>query len=374
MTALVSPQELARFLNIEGRVPSPFAQSGSNRIKETVGTGDNSTTVFYLNDGKVLSNTFTIYAGTSEPGASALTETTHYTIDKDLGKITLTTAGRTQVGTATIYAEYSFCNIDLTDTQFAEVITRAQKEFERATSTAFTDGTAATPDYIQVQSEKHSGKGRWNRDYFLDHFPLPDVHTNLTSDITAAGTSIPVDSTNGFPSSGTIVIETEKITYPSKNGSAFVNVTRGVDESTGAIHLEDELVSPNCIEISTTSPGTGPSWSVLDEDASFDIDLDTGKVHIYKEDVLIDSVSPTTYRERDVPNRFRATYLYGYNSIPDDVKQAVLMIAAKELLHKNARKALSNGFADFRPETLNIDEEWIQKKIEQYRSMKVSNV
>ena len=80
MTAVVNTQELAQFIRIEGLIPD-IKPAGASRAKEVVGTGDNSNTLFYLDQPFVLDNTLTLSQGTTEATEVDLTETTHYTID-----------------------------------------------------------------------------------------------------------------------------------------------------------------------------------------------------------------------------------------------------------------------------------------------------
>ena len=50
----------------------------------------------------------------------------------------------------------------------------------------------------------------------------------------ATTTSIPVDSTEGFPATGTIKIGNEKISYTGLDATTFTGITRGVDGTTAA--------------------------------------------------------------------------------------------------------------------------------------------
>ena len=363
---LVTTQELCRFVNIEGVVPDRNA-TGSARARETVGTGDNSTTLFYLDQAYILADTYTIYSGASSSAASSLTEITHYTLDKDNGTITLTSAGVTQVGTDNIYAEYSYCTHKLTDTQLSDSLDRAQSEFENLTYSQWTDGTLATPNYTQITNEKHDGQGEFNRDYFLLNFPLPNFSTSLSSDIAVDATTVEVSSTNGFLSSGYVRIDSNKVKYTGKTTTAFTGTT-GVDTaaSSGA------TVEPNIFEISTTSSGSVTTWEVLEDESEFDLDYDAGRVHVYRTDIVLDQFTSKN-PPRLIPNRFRATYIWGNDTVPNDVKRAVMMIAGKDLIHTAARRGALDGV---RTDTLftTVDDDWIQKVVERYRLDKTNNV
>ena len=53
--------------------------------------------------------------------------------------------------------------------------------------------------------------------------------TGLTKNVGASDSEIFVDSTNAFPGSGTIILNTETITYTSKSEGKFSGLTRGVN-------------------------------------------------------------------------------------------------------------------------------------------------
>ncbi len=66
--------------------------------------------------------------------------------------------------------------------------------------------------------------------------------TTLASDPGAAGTTITVGSTAGYPSSGAIRIENELITYSGTNSTQFTGATRGARGTTGATHAAGTTV------------------------------------------------------------------------------------------------------------------------------------
>ncbi len=73
------------------------------------------------------------------------------------------------------------------------------------------------------------------------------VATRLTSAITATSTTIPVRSTTGFPSTGVIWIDGEKIAYASMTSTAFQGtllspLVRGAEGTTAATHSTGAVV------------------------------------------------------------------------------------------------------------------------------------
>ena len=70
------------------------------------------------------------------------------------------------------------------------------------------------------------------------------VFTLLNGAITAASSTITVDSVSQFPATGTLLIDSEQITYTTLNSSAntITGLTRGANGTTAASHANDEEV------------------------------------------------------------------------------------------------------------------------------------
>jgi hypothetical protein len=124
-----------------------FAQHsglGLRIVDENVGTGDNSETDFDLDRTNVISGSYTLsYATSGSNTFTALTETTHYTLDKESGRVVLEAAGVTAVGTAVIYATYWYTDL-FSDTVITDFLTRATDEIEKETNRKWDTPTSAT--------------------------------------------------------------------------------------------------------------------------------------------------------------------------------------------------------------------------------------
>jgi len=70
-----------------------------------------------------------------------------------------------------------------------------------------------------------------------------EILTRLTTDIAATATTIPIASTIGFPTTGTIRIENENISYTGVTATSFTRATRGTDGTTAATHPSGASVS-----------------------------------------------------------------------------------------------------------------------------------
>ncbi|MEY4441928.1 MAG: hypothetical protein RL442_928, partial [Pseudomonadota bacterium] len=66
--------------------------------------------------------------------------------------------------------------------------------------------------------------------------------TTLGQDIDAVTTTIPVRSTEGFPSTGTVYIDNELITYTGLTANSLTGVTRGAMNTTAQTHRGDAIV------------------------------------------------------------------------------------------------------------------------------------
>jgi len=341
--------------------------TGATRTNETVGTGDGTSSDFYLDHAYVIADSYTLFYGSSASSTAEFTEITHYALTKDSGSIVLTSAGITALSTNNIYSKYSHCELEFTDTQLQEALDKAQSEIDARTDNHWATGTDETPDYIQVTNEKHTGKGKYDRDYYLKNFPIPDVSTDTAIAITAADTTIYVDSTTGFATTGSLGCEEDRMEYTGKTSTAFTGCT------SVSAHSINERVYPYVLEFSTTTSGSTAVWRVMETDADVDLDLQTGRVHVYHIDYDA-SYYATQYPIRNVPNRLRATYPTGNESIPSDIKRLCLMIAAKDIMGSTLRRSVINGQSGDRSENVDFDDIWIENTIERYSNIQTSNI
>lgn len=173
--------QLLEFMGLWDEIPA-FVE-GSSPVAEEVGTGDNSETVFYLDKNNVIASTYTFGYHADDPdSATTLTETTHYALDKDAGKLTLTSAGRTVVGTTKIYGWYKYSVIP--DSVVDDFVERASRLIDNITNSSFTTNTAT--------DEFHDGKGGQEKDYFVQNLPIisvTSVSTTQNDDETAAAST-----------------------------------------------------------------------------------------------------------------------------------------------------------------------------------------
>ena len=147
---------------------------------ELLGTGDNSNKSFDIKNRHVVASTYTLYSAPAsgevdENDFTALTESTHYTLDKDSGRVLLNSAGVTALGTDRLFAKYIH-SVKISDTILATYVAEADEEVDRNTGafwgtpvsrTEFTDGRKKFP-YPTT-----------DRPYNKDDFDEPD-HVQLS--------------------------------------------------------------------------------------------------------------------------------------------------------------------------------------------------
>jgi hypothetical protein len=369
--------KLNQYLGQVGIAPDWDADSPPTGLTyESVGTGDNSTNTFYLNSKFVISDTYTFYYGTATAltAATALTETTDYTLAKDQGVVTLTATGITTIGTDTIFADYKYNTLSVSDDIITAALTRAQNKIEQFTQTVFAVGTDATPTYGQNNQELHSGKGQYDRKYYTNNYPVPIITDTLNGALTSTATSVVVDSTTGFASTGTVCVNTEQFSYTGKTATAFTGVTRGANSSTAATHDDEATVTRHIVEYSTTESGSTPTFETQEYLADYSIDGDSGRVKLLNFDSLNSALLSNKFPIEDLPDRVRLTYPYGYNTIPEEIERVTLMLATKELRSQTINSALISGRDEYKPSLVNVDDDEINKILTYYRSQQSTAV
>jgi len=365
--------QLTAILNAKKTIPS--WDVGSSPSKEEVGTGDDSKTIFYLDHKDIITDNYSLYYGATSSSATALTETTHYTIDKDNGKITLTATGVTLVSTNKIYAEYSYIDVEIPDSYFNTVIGRAEKEVDNLLNTIFTDGTVTNPSY-PLRTEYQSSKGKYDRVYFSDKRPIIDINSTLASTITATDITLDVASGDGskLPSTGTIIVGNEIITYTGVSTDSLTALTRGVDDSDAAIHTAADEIHTTIVEVSSTDEGSSPIWNALKFPSEVAVDEEKSRIFIYKNTILNDVYVTNVLSARpDIGNRFRIRYLYGWDSIPMDITRLCLLLSKRMLLNDTVGMSTFKGRNEFRPEMLNVDQSEINQIVSTYVELPMAN-
>ena len=363
-------QQLAEIIGIKESIPS--WAPGSTPSNEEVGTGDESATIFYLDNRNVLASSYTLYYGETSATTTQLVETTDYALELGTGKITLTAGGVTKLGTNKIFAAYSYVANGMSSSFLEETLNRAEAEVNKRINSVFTDGTATNPAYpSEIESQYSPG-------YFLDMIiankkPLIDLTSTLNGDVAVDAIAIDLAAGTGsiFPSSGYLVIGSEIISYTGISTDQLTGVSRGVLGSTASTHSDGDAVHSTILLLSSTQQGSAASFVVQPWDSSMYAD-ENGLFFRYK-DAQVYSTSDAMINQ-DVANRAKLIYYYGYDTIPADITRLTLLFAKRQLLQDNISKALIAGRDEFQPEMFNVDNQEIMSIIDSYIVLSMGNI
>jgi hypothetical protein len=257
-----STLSLTMFMGLLGSVPDK-----DNTSLEEIGKGDNTTLTFWFDKLGVIEDTYTISYGSTASSVTALTEDTHYTVDLDTSKITLTTAGRTAVGSNYIYAEYKYNRAEIVNSDLTLALITAENKVRRDTEVKFADYTVTAPSYIQITNEiKKAQYDPYQKVYDFYHVPIVKIQTTVNGAYTTGGTSIILDDATGLPSSGTIYIGGEKVAYTARSSNTLT-----IPSSTASID-DAAVVRGEVIELSMEPEGTARDFDVLTPDTEYEMD------------------------------------------------------------------------------------------------------
>lgn len=338
-----------------------------NESKESVGTGDLVTTTFWLDNLGVIENTYSLYHGTSD---TLLTETTHYTLDMDISKITLTSAGLTAVSADAIKVAYSYNLLNLPNSEALRIVNYAEDHFLKQTEMTFADATATNPLYNKVADEVFEGRfdARW-KTFDTAFTPIVKLQTTISTDFALGSSDLVLVSASGFPTAGTINVGGNKVSYTAKSGDTIT-----VPVTTPAV-VSASVVVGEVIEISKESEGSLPSYTILNRDEDYKIDFDNGRIELlgnayFGEFQDTDRYYPANYM-------MKATYMSAWHEptkapeIPDDVEQCVFMLATNRLMKATVGKAHITGQNDFQPSLVAVDRTDIDEIIQRYKQLNV---
>jgi len=338
----------------------------STTSKETVGTGDGSTTIYYLDQKGVIEYTETLITGsTAESGATTtLTRGTHYDMDYDKSRVTLTASGVASVASTSIFADYEYNKYGARNTHITEALERAEAEIDSGVNSVFTSANigSETPTYTTVTNELHIGQGQDQRVYQTDFAPINNSSTTTSGAISSSATTITVGSTTGFPSSGTAGIESDKFSYTGKSTTTFTGVT-GLTAS----HDSATTVTSYVIESAFDDEGNVPNWVVMQPDSEYSLNPQSGNVKLVNNTVSDSIVFDNFQPQRTVWDRVRLSYQYGYDNIPEEIVRATHYIAGKDMFTAEVLNSLARGTDGFSTDSINDVDAWIKRTINKYK-------
>jgi len=129
-------------------------------------------------------------------------------------------------------------------------------------------GTITTNPYVIVGPLSASFAYGWGTGYWGGSIPT-SITNQLNGALNNSTTTVTVDSTTGFPATGTIDIDSELITYTGLTGTTFTGCVRGANGTTAASHLDNAIVTNasswngwGVQSNSTTTSLAAASWSL----------------------------------------------------------------------------------------------------------------
>jgi hypothetical protein len=180
------------------------------------------------------------YTSTTGSATVTITKTNH---GLSTGDYLIFTAATTPGSPTTSYTSSSFTTntFEITGTPTTSTFTITMPTTETGTGVT-TGGTLTYQVYVSIGPVAQTVAYGWGTGDF-GGIIIPSVTTALNGGIDAIVTTITVNSTSSFPSSGTLDIGTELITYTSKNATQFLGCTRGSNGTTAASHSTGATVT-----------------------------------------------------------------------------------------------------------------------------------
>lgn len=119
---------------------------GIRVIDENLGTGDGAEADYDLAQTRIITGSYVLsYAAAGSNTFTPLVETTHYTLDKESGRVVLEAVGIATLGVNILYASYSYTDL-FTDAMITDLITASDEEIDKRTGRKW-DGPTSTIEY-----------------------------------------------------------------------------------------------------------------------------------------------------------------------------------------------------------------------------------
>lgn len=346
--------------------------TGQTATWETVGTGDGSNASFYLDQMGVNEDVLSLRRSSD---SAALTVTTHYTFDSDRSSITLTGAGVTYLSTANLQGAYEYNSLGkyLRYNLTADLLESAEDSIDDMTNMTFADQSASYPNYTKVVNELLPGRGEVSNLYHLNYGPIVKLSTTVNGAYTTGSASLTLTSAAGFPSTATIYIGGNKVTYTAKSGNVLT-----VPITTPSI-ADGAVVRGDVIEVSLDPAGVTTSFTVLTPDVDYSLDYDTGELQLL-DDYYVQNLYGLVRPADGIKDRIRVNYMTAWHEvgqdceIPVEIKDAVYKLTASRLTDMNILKSNVNVSENFSPVTLRDVNSRLSESLNRYKKIRVYKV
>lgn len=338
---------------------------------EDVGNGNSAQTIFYLDRLGVNEDTLVLKKSSDD----STFPSTAYVFDSDRSKITLTAGGVTLLATSGIQASYEYNTLgsSLKFNETASILGRAEHYIEEECDTVFADQTSTAPEYFQITNEGLVGKGTSQDIYNTNMYPIVKLQSSISTAYVTGSTAMQITSASGFPSTGTIYVGENKVTYTAKSSNTLT-----VPSTTPSI-AADAVVRGEVVEVSLDPGGVTPSYTILVPDVDYAIDYDSGQIQLL-DDYYVQNLYSITRPSDGTADRVRISYMNAYHPIgdacmiPPDIVEAMYLRAAAVLTDSTIFKANINISDNFNPSTIRDANERISKITEKYKIVRASKV
>jgi len=370
MTAYCTTKEVIEFLGLDASIPDYDGNAGSGNDPEEIisASGASTATTFYTDKTRVIDDTYTFSYGASQTASQTnLTETTHYTYNKDTGAFLLNSAGFIAVGSNGVYSVYKYIQSGskYTDSVISDIIDRKTAFIDKETYQSWQ--TTA----LSLQ-EEHAGRGGSDRLYRVDNQPVIFIRSRLNGDVTDSDVTFVVDDTTGFTAGDYLTVDSEVVLVDAVVDSTDLTVTRAQYGTMAASHVDEARLCNVVVESSNASEGFSPSFKVLSFDDEFEIS-DTGAVQVLHIDAFGSQIPGLdVYPARHIFNRLKVTYRSGMSTVPEDVNNLCILMVAKEMFASQVLNALSRGTDGFKTDGIRHVDDEIKRLLNKLRLLLTS--
>jgi len=344
---------------------------------EIVGTGNDNRLIFFFKNIGIIEGTYILYYGNDDLNLTLMVETTDYSVDLDSNRVTLTSAGKTAVGTNKIFAEYKYNRLGLLNSEMSNQLEFAEAKVLRDTEQNFANFTDADPGYKQIVDEIIQGP---QSDDVLDssqkvyepyYNPLIDFETTTDGAFTLGDTTLTLTSGSGLPLSGTLYVDKNKVSYTgrSTNDITVPNDTPSIDDGS--------VVRAEVLELSRGTEGSAPSYTVLEPGIDYKFDYFLGRFRILAGGLFNELVNSSDEVLRHDNTLIRLSYMSAYRvkgkdpEVPEDIELVTYEIAGKRSFQAIIQNKYIDGMDEFRPSFLKVADEDIESILIHYKSLNV---
>lgn len=335
-----------------------------------IGRGDGTKDTFYLNHFSAIEGTVILIKRSNE---LVLTPETHYSINYDLGKVTLTSAGITALGTDDLLADYYVNSENIKNSEAKAMLESAEAEVRDRTQQYFADPTQDDPSYRVIVDEVLEGDRRKVKPWvFAATFaPFIVYKTTVATDYTTGATTLTVGDASGFKESGVLTIGDKKVEYSSRTGNVLT-----VPADTPSISEGDDVYT-FCVEVAQYIVQGTPTYKVAIPEKDFVYDVETGHIEILPSAFFdVPSLDAPFF---PVKTRLRLSYWNAWKQlgadkphIPARIKELTLMIAAKDMVQRVVKRSHVTNAENFNPAALNSGDNKIENIIRTFKRQLVA--